>query len=315
MYCKNCGGELPGNAEICLKCGFRKNVGEGFCPNCGNEVKKMQSLCLNCGFILDEELRPPKEDESKISERKDTEKNDSKEYLKYVDRIKKISIFKISIAAISILMMLTMMFLPIYTCKIDANDIEISDIKDIEELSEIMKNGYIEKNFSIFDDIMLALEPMFDEVNEPSEYYYMTLIYSLLFPLFEVIFIAIFCATSIPQMIENYRNYSDPQQAAMLKYNEIKKTGIVTHKEKAWKRNLVLSIVLYAVFDVIFSKTLSSTIGSLIGSNLRYMDSFSGFSPLVIITLVFAVAYFVTKYMASKQEKEMLVSITQEEYK
>ena len=61
MYCKNCGAELSGNAEICIKCGFRKNVGEDFCPNCGKEVKKMQSLCVNCGFILDDELKPKKE--------------------------------------------------------------------------------------------------------------------------------------------------------------------------------------------------------------------------------------------------------------
>ena len=211
MYCKNCGTELSENAEICVKCGFRKNVGEGFCPNCGGEVKKLQSMCLNCGFLLDDDLREQKKSDVKTMQteetKNDVEKDNPKEYLKYADKVKKVSMLKIVLSSIAILMMVTMIFLPIYTCKINANDIEIENIEDIEDLSEIMEKGYVEKNFSIFDDIMRSLGPVFDEYNEPSEYYYMVLLYSLMFPLFEVIFIIILCATSVPQIIENYGNY------------------------------------------------------------------------------------------------------------
>jgi len=52
MYCKNCGGELSNNQEVCLKCGFKVGKGEKYCFNCGKEINPGAEICLNCGFKI-----------------------------------------------------------------------------------------------------------------------------------------------------------------------------------------------------------------------------------------------------------------------
>jgi len=49
MYCKNCGGQLHENQEICLACGVAVGKGNSFCQNCGNSVSAEAEFCMNCG--------------------------------------------------------------------------------------------------------------------------------------------------------------------------------------------------------------------------------------------------------------------------
>lgn len=52
MYCKNCGGSLKENQEVCLNCGVKVGVGNSYCANCGNSVSPNADVCLNCGKSL-----------------------------------------------------------------------------------------------------------------------------------------------------------------------------------------------------------------------------------------------------------------------
>ena len=55
MYCRNCGKEVPSNAEFCTSCGVRPLNAENFCQNCGAETRPEQEVCLKCGTLLKRE--------------------------------------------------------------------------------------------------------------------------------------------------------------------------------------------------------------------------------------------------------------------
>ncbi len=52
MYCKNCGGQLNENQEICLACGVATGHGNQYCQNCGKPVSAEAEFCMNCGAKL-----------------------------------------------------------------------------------------------------------------------------------------------------------------------------------------------------------------------------------------------------------------------
>lgn len=55
MFCRNCGKELPPNADVCLNCGFAKDKGAMYCQNCGEPVNPGASICVRCGSALNNE--------------------------------------------------------------------------------------------------------------------------------------------------------------------------------------------------------------------------------------------------------------------
>jgi len=52
MYCRNCGKEIPKQAEICVACGVRPPKGDKFCQNCGAETNPNAEVCVKCGASL-----------------------------------------------------------------------------------------------------------------------------------------------------------------------------------------------------------------------------------------------------------------------
>ncbi|MCD6176492.1 MAG: TM2 domain-containing protein [Candidatus Cloacimonetes bacterium] len=52
MFCRNCGKEVPENAEVCVNCGMKPLMGKKFCQNCGAETKENQEVCTKCGVKL-----------------------------------------------------------------------------------------------------------------------------------------------------------------------------------------------------------------------------------------------------------------------
>ena len=63
MYCKNCGGQIPDQAVVCVRCGVqtdayyeqpRQSFSDGespdrYCRNCGNEIPARAVVCVRCG--------------------------------------------------------------------------------------------------------------------------------------------------------------------------------------------------------------------------------------------------------------------------
>ncbi|MBU2008595.1 MAG: TM2 domain-containing protein [Chloroflexi bacterium] len=52
MYCRNCGKEIPVQAELCVACGVRPPRGDRFCQNCGAETDLKAEVCVKCGTRL-----------------------------------------------------------------------------------------------------------------------------------------------------------------------------------------------------------------------------------------------------------------------
>lgn len=300
MYCKNCGSELPENAEFCMKCGFRRNIGDEFCPQCGKEVKKMQSVCLNCGFLLDDDMRSQKEaKEEDRNNDKDitcTEKVDA-------DSMKKIIWLKLGAAVVAVLMVVAIVFLPMYSCYVDYKEIGMEDIEDLEELREVMQEGKIKKNFSLFDDIKQGIEEFFDRRSDnfPLDLIVFIFVYGV--PMLEIAFVIVVISKRIPKISRQLTNYSKLNKNSSLKNKEITKMGI-NQKEGSWDVNVVIAL---AAADIFVLKIMQGT--ELYEYANRYLDSLAGVSPFMIITVILFIAYLVMKYMANGKINELFESV------
>ena len=52
MFCRNCGKDVPENAEVCVNCGMKPLMEKKFCQNCGAETEENQEVCTKCGVKL-----------------------------------------------------------------------------------------------------------------------------------------------------------------------------------------------------------------------------------------------------------------------
>lgn len=52
MYCRNCGNQVPDQAEFCSACGQRALAGSRHCPSCGAETLPAAQVCVKCGGRL-----------------------------------------------------------------------------------------------------------------------------------------------------------------------------------------------------------------------------------------------------------------------
>ncbi len=52
MFCRNCGQQLSGNPEYCMKCGARPRNATAYCFNCGNPTTPASEICVKCGARL-----------------------------------------------------------------------------------------------------------------------------------------------------------------------------------------------------------------------------------------------------------------------
>jgi ribosomal protein L40E len=52
MYCRNCGQQLPDQAEFCTSCGQRALAGTQHCWSCGADTLPAAEICVKCGVRL-----------------------------------------------------------------------------------------------------------------------------------------------------------------------------------------------------------------------------------------------------------------------
>ena len=52
MYCRNCGHQIPDQAEFCSSCGQRPLTGSQRCWSCGAETLPAAEICVKCGVKL-----------------------------------------------------------------------------------------------------------------------------------------------------------------------------------------------------------------------------------------------------------------------
>ncbi len=314
MYCKNCGKEIESENAICTGCGFRGNHGDKFCSHCGKEVLKGQAMCVNCGFMLEENSSSTTD----LMENKEEIKQESTEkpYVKYKPTVRKINIFTIIMHACAICLVLCMLFLPIYKCRYEPN---IEDIENLEQLEDALEDGYLEKNFSLAEDVVITIKALMPENSENAYGFFgVTSLLIGMFAMFEMVFGVIIIVTSVIAIFKTANGMMDEDQSAMLTYDAMLKTGQKDKKEGVFKKQMVLSFVLYAVFDIIFTLIDGKMFANISTEStvpVRNMVNFSGVSGFISIMAITLVGYFVVSFLKRKETNNMLSSITANQYK
>ena len=219
-----------------------------------------------------------------------------------------------------------MIFLPIFTYAYtpqsieDIRDLEdlkqleeeFKDVEDLEELEQLLKNGTIEKRFSLWDDFKIVVANLFSDDGDKT----MSLFVGM-FVIFAVIFAAIFICTAIGQIMKNINDINEIDKTSLLLYSEIKKSGAERKKEKVFKKQTAMTIVFYVLFDAIFSK-IDAELLEIMPSNMRptiarNMLSLTGVSSLVSIVIILLIGYFVLNRIMKREEDDLAVAIAKED--
>jgi len=256
------------------------------------------------------------EDSSDIPSKEKQSKKDKTEYKKYENRVKKTKLLNMIMQVLSVLLVLSLIFLPIYTYAYSPQSMdELGELEDLDQWEELLEEGTINKNFSLWNDFTIILTNLLSE-NSDTMVKLMAMVMGM-FAIFEVIFAAVFICTSIAQIIKNVHEINEIDKTTLLTYTNIKKTGSESKKEKVFKKQTAIVIVLYALFDVIFAK-LGAEMYKMMPSDIkaeatRNMISLTGVSPFIWVVIILLIGYFVLKALIKTEEVNLSVDIAKEE--
>ncbi|MBQ7373018.1 MAG: zinc ribbon domain-containing protein [Clostridia bacterium] len=311
MFCKNCGKEIESENAICTGCGFRGNNGNKFCSHCGKEVLPGQAMCVNCGFMLCDDLETA--EKSDVVEKKE---QTVKPYTKYTSTVKKINVLNIILHSCAICLVLCMLFLPIYKCKYEPT---IEEIENFEQLEDALEDGYIEKNFTLVEDIVITFKSLFSESSK--EFYGLGGVWQIatgMFALFEFVFGVTLIVMSSISIFKTANMLMDEEGSTMLTYNSMLKTGERDKKQGFFQKQSIFGIVLYLIFDIIYAKLFGGMFANMGGEETtmqyRNMINFSSFSGFIAIMLVVFTGYIVISVLKKAETKKMLLDITSAQY-
>ena len=310
MFCKNCGSTMTETDERCSACQYKAGFGKNYCQFCGKKLEDGESVCSQCGNEISGALKEaaPKEETKKPVEKK---KYDADEYK---PKFMKLNIFALCAEIASLLLILSIIFLPIYKSKYEPN---LEDIESWDQFGEALEKGYLEENFSAFDDFTLLTKALFAKDDgsdgELSFLNKMVVFETGLFVFFEIIFaviLIVMLAKKVFELVNNIRNIDDN---ALLRYNEIKKSGRQDVRPNFFQKQSVFSIVVYAIFDIIFTK-LFDELFSFGGIEVkRHMNTISGPSGYVSIVIILLAVIVAAKVLYKKEEDGIRLQIAKSE--
>ncbi len=262
-------------------------------------------MCVNCQTLLDKE-----ENMTTGELHAPTQASKEKAFLKYIPNVKRINVMSLIAQSISICLILCMIFLPIYK-----REYEPDDIESLEQLIEISENGYLEKSFSLFDELKILISQLTSSEKSESNTAKISII--TIFPIFEALFAIIFLCMTVFSAIKTLSLLQSGENSTMLMYNEMLKTGGTKKKEKFFKNRFVVSVLFYAIFDIVFTKIFSSI---LVGSSdfrtidIRNMVHFTGMSGSFAIIIILLICYIISNAIHKKESEKMLLDITKSEF-
>ena len=225
----------------------------------------------------------------------------------YKEQFKKTNILSLCMQILTILMILFLIFLPIYQCNCTMTDTFEFDSpeEELEAVGEMLLNGYVKRNFSLFEEIKLMYQQY-----KSGDFEIYVILYEALFPLFQIIDGVVLLFMIIKQMMGTISGLMNPEDDALLKYQEIKKMGTEQKKNSWMKSQSAYTLVTYAIFDIIFARMFGSLMGN---ASIRHMTEFSGVSAFGYIALVLVVVYFIIGSIAKAEKKKIQLAIAREE--
>ena len=313
MFCKNCGSAINAGEERCSSCQFKVGYGKGYCQICGKKLTEDETVCTQCG---NETSMPVPGTKAEPVERKPIDMtaaaDKTERHTAYKSSFLRINIFTLCADVIALLLLVCFIFLPIYRCRFEAT---LDDIESLEQLGEALANdGYLEKNFSAFDDFRIIMN-QFSELGEEKDSLDVLIIFeSGLFLFFEFIYTGILVGIIVKKIYDGVNGLRNIDNHCILKYNEIKKSGRQETKPNFFQKQSVYTIMTQAAFDIIFTRYCFNLF--FVGGSKyvrRYMINFTGFSWVVVVAVIFVAAYVVLRNMIKKDEESIKLSIAKEE--
>ena len=289
-----------------------------YCKNCGEQLLPGQKFCSNCGAAAAESMEDrtavtenPEDyaEKATVSEERATEKPIYKG-AKYKPQVIKISVLTLCAQIASFFLVLALVFLPMYV----SSPSNINAIQDMDDLREIFLNDG-KMTFSLWDDLKLIFDALISGMESGDESISSMLILEMgMFPLFELLMIIFLLVSIGMSMYEQINNLCNAEDSTLLKYNEIKKSGMTRVKPSFWKKQTIFTVVIYAIFDIIFTKIIGKLMLGFSNTDCyRNMMDFSGISFYAVIVIVLLVGLAVVQTIAKSAEKNMKLSIAKEE--
>ena len=321
MFCRNCGKELTEGDSLCRNCGFDGNDGDTHCPHCGKDVLPKQKLCLHCGFLISEPSSPKEVGETTDIKVKKISKEEI--YQKYGGAVKKSAMLTLVQLGLVVFLAIVMIFSPLFVAKMKPNntdakeimsDIISGDFDDVDDLGQILVDGKIEKEFSLMDDAKLFLENMdSDKMSSDQRKVTNTL---TIFYIFDLLGVVLLIASVVRKASKIIPAFTNPSDATLLEYNNLKKTGKKTKnisEEELRGLGLFLFMIVLHVVGMYSLGQIPNSPFDL--STLARMFAVSSVSAVWMLVLgVLLAAYVMVRVMNNKIKKEMLLQVTKADY-
>ena len=201
-----------------------------------------------------------------------------------------------------------MVFLPIYKYRYEP---ELNDLENYEQLVEVSKTGYLEDSFSLFDDLKIIVSQITS--SEDSGLDIVVFFETGFFAMFQVLYGIIILCITVSSIMKTISLIQNGENSTMLMYNEMLKTGSSKKKENFFKKQAVITMILYAAFDIIFTKVFGLLFENFNVDCARNMVNFSGVSTSITVVIILLGCYIVSNAMRKKETEKMLIDITKSE--
>ena len=293
VYCRNCGARLKENEEKCESCSFVKGYGKQYCGICGEKLACGQKTCTNCGNEVESPAASDGSSEGRIVD-------------SYGITVSKINKLRLVLSVVALLLIATLVFVPIYRCSYIPVSEDVSHMNDIKD---VIEDGRVEKNFSLYEDFAQMLRILFDRTGEARTEKLLVLEFGI-FAIFEVLFASVLAALTVKRIIEYAIRLKKTHEATLLTYDGIKKYGESYTKTGLFKKNAVIGLIIYAGFDVVFTQIFGLYTGTgEVNFFYRYMLDVSGLSVFSLIAVALIAGIVALRVLTAKEEKKLCLEI------
>ena len=214
-------------------------------------------------------------------------------YLKYKGDFEKSSVFSIISWAVTLVGVLALIFLPVFQITLKIEGITLAT-----------------KEFSMLDELLYNIDGLKSSSSELASLGYMM----MLFPMFTMMMGAILLIIGVKNLFEEITGRNE--DAYMIKYSQIKKSGGEKEKKKFFRQQTLYSFFMMFIFSVVYAKILGALFSTIEESIdiYSYLMDVNGISVWGILGIILFAGYIVVHVLKVKKDKEITIKITKEEF-
>lgn len=266
--------------------------------------------CSKCGGIIDENYGICKECGARNFS--DGEKRGNKHvYKEFIEDYKKNNIVELILNICTLLLLCVYIFIPIFTARIENIELFPNLVLTGTQEVNFFLNGYVDINFSIFDDFMNIVN-YFKAAGDYGLEEAMSLLDCLFNPMIIIMSVILFIC-NIVNIFKISSNLINLDDSTLLMYNEIAKTGTKKTKESFMKKQTFFSLVLYFIFDIAFIYVMKGFYDMFDNVCQRYLNYINGVSNLFYLFILLFVIYLILYCVFRRMSKKIKLRIVRKE--